>query len=516
MKNKKWPIFQVYNFYRLCLIGIILIFQTTSNHSYAVNSDWAIYASASYLMLVVSMMVFYRNFSQESLIVFSGLCDLLFLNSFLFFNSLLIKGIGILLSVAIAAMAILLPGIISLFFAAFESILLLSLGYYLLTTNQSNTFLFYAAINGAGFFATALTSLSLANWIKKNKQIAAKRSKQIVSLQQLNAYLIQKLDSAIFIVNDDFSVIYINRAAQKLLNKPLKSPFDLKPVSAELYQLFRDGYLQQTADKMKTVCINQHECSVHFMAYKTEDKMLTVVLADDRAKMFEQANQLKLASLGRFTASIAHELRNPLGAISHANQILSSDNNQPKQNLRLLEIINNNCERMNHLIKNVLQLSRQEKSKRSIIEPKRFFDDFISSFGKREGLTINNQLTSKTENILFDKSQLNQLMVIFTENTLLHGKDSEGRATINIYQKDSHYDEICYICIEDQGKGIDSESAVNVFEPFYTTSRSGVGLGLFIAKELCDANGATLRIEKTGRYQGAGFEIGFKKQARQG
>lgn len=208
----------------------------------------------------------------------------------------------------------------------------------------------------------------------------------------------------------------------------------------------------------------------------------------------QEAQQLKLAALGRFSASIAHELRNPLGAISHAIQLLGEDGQLNPEDTHLKQLVIKNCDRMNAVIKNVLQLSRREPSQPQRIELGCFLEQFKQDFCHANTCDLKIVLTNKEHTVWFDKSQLEQVLVILCDNSMQHGHN-EG--VVNITLSVTVMAGNTVLRVSDLGKGIPIEHDNKIFEPFFTTLRSGTGMGLFIARDLCEINQARLDLEKT-------------------
>jgi two-component system, NtrC family, sensor histidine kinase PilS len=226
-----------------------------------------------------------------------------------------------------------------------------------------------------------------------------------------------------------------------------------------------------------------------------------------------------LASLGRLTASIAHEIRNPLGAISHASQLLGEAENLGASDRRLLEIINNHSKRVNQIIENILQLSRRRPAAPEPVNLRQWLPQFIADYktSKSNGNQLNialqehgllahknrheyddtqeQQLAAK-----FDLSQLQQVLTNLCDNGLRYGSAQPGRPDLRIeIGLDSHQQP--YIRVVDYGPGISDENRKHLFEPFFTTENTGSGLGLYICKELCEANQALIGYERTAQQE---------------
>jgi len=234
------------------------------------------------------------------------------------------------------------------------------------------------------------------------------------------------------------------------------------------------------------------------------------------AALAQQAQQLKLASLGRLTASIAHEIRNPLGAISHAGQLLAEDEQLGAADQRLTEIIQAHSKRVNTIIENIMQLSRRQPTQPEELELKPWLDGFLHDFGHDNPAGADKIDMSKIpENLFvrFDSSQLQQVISNLCHNGLSHGAN-QGSARVSLQAGISHDNHKPYLDVIDNGPGVASDDLTKLFEPFFTTSAIGTGLGLYIARELCESNQARLDYVP-GKDQGACFRITFADTRRQ-
>lgn len=235
------------------------------------------------------------------------------------------------------------------------------------------------------------------------------------------------------------------------------------------------------------------------LKYKGQLEKL-IVLNNKMAKRLntqvtQEAQHLKLAALGRFSASIAHELRNPLGAISHAIQLLGDDKGLNEEDERLKQLVIKNCDRMNAVIKNVLQLTRRQPSQPQMLEVLPFLEQFKQDFCQSNPCELTIKVPDEALQVSFDKSQLEQILVILCDNSRQHGQDDEGIARIQISAVLSENNTL--LTLRDKGPGISKKHSDDIFDPFFTTLRGGTGMGLYIAKDLCEMNQAKLSLEKS-------------------
>jgi two-component system sensor histidine kinase PilS (NtrC family) len=253
-----------------------------------------------------------------------------------------------------------------------------------------------------------------------------------------------------------------------------------------------------------------------FTRLGTADGIGALIFLEDTTVMAQQAQQMKLASLGRLTASIAHEIRNPLGAISHAAQLLKESSELDSEDQRLMTIIRNHTLRVNTVVENVLQLSRPASALPQTIALNDWLGHFTNEFVhsgncKPDQLAI--AINPRDLNIFMDPSQLHQVVWNLCQNAMHHG-NREGKAVkIQIIGSRSGRNHAAYLDIIDNGPGIDPTMTSEIFEPFFTTNSSGTGLGLYIAREICESNQARLTYQP---HNGGGscFRISFTDKDR--
>lgn len=507
-EDRQWRILLVYNIYRILSIFLFLgmYFFNFLNRPYSLSFCIIL---VSYFILTVFFLYLWegRILSFDKQVLISGTIDVIAVTSMLSIIGNLQSGYGILLNVTIAALSILVPGRLAIFFAALASCLLLcGSAWQFIFNNQKDlgTF-FYSGIYGAGFFATSITAWYLSNWVRASENLARHRSYQLAGMQRINEYIVERLHSGIIYVDVEKEIKLINTAARQFFNigKNHKVNY-LQQVSNLLAQKF-DQFLMKTkqTERLAQTTIEEPYLRVHFFATAIVNNPEVLIILEDMTYISQQAQQLKLAALGRFSASIAHELRNPLGAIAHAVQLFDEEGLN-EEDARLKQLIVNNCDRMNGVIKNVLQLSRRQQSQPQINELGPFLEQFKENFCHHKHCDLELKIPkTKSLSMVFDPSQLEQILVILCENAVQHGKDKEGNVKIVITAKSSSNKII--LTVSDTGPGIPAENMDDIFEPFFTTLRTGTGMGLFIARDLCEINQARLSLLRSNK--GSTFAI---------
>ena len=220
------------------------------------------------------------------------------------------------------------------------------------------------------------------------------------------------------------------------------------------------------------------------------------IFLEDTGEMQQQAQQLKLAALGRLSASIAHEIRNPLGAVSHAAQLLSESQNLDQGDARLTDIIHSHCQRMNSVIENVLELSRRRPPTPVRLTLSDFLDEFRTGFIESvEDAIIEIDVEPRDTEVRVDKSQLEQALTALVENGTRYSKEAGKDPYVRLEGGMDRRTERPFLNVIDRGPGVPADKLDKLFEPFFTTEASGTGLGLYISRELCEANQARLNYQ---------------------
>lgn len=294
-----------------------------------------------------------------------------------------------------------------------------------------------------------------------------------------------------------------NNAALELLGQTSINPQSrLKDISADLYNRFvnwNNDSVQnhQPIQQPQGLPDIQPGFSHIDQSEIPHEKLLgrTLIFLEDATQLTQRFQQVKLASLGRLTASIAHEIRNPLAAINHAGQLLdeTSDNEADQ---KLTGIINTQAKRLNNIVENVLQLSRQQRGTPEALNLHQWLMQFRKEFVATHKLLayqVQIQIVPQDIEILFDSSQLHQVMWNLCSNAINHSHMQHSNIMIHIQGKIDEITQQPYIDIIDNGPGIGRETQTHIFDPFFTTSDEGTGLGLYITKEVIESNRAKIR-----------------------
>jgi two-component system sensor histidine kinase PilS (NtrC family) len=356
-----------------------------------------------------------------------------------------------------------------------------------------------AGMLGLSFFIISLLSYILAKRSEQIAQLANEQQQTISNLEEINQYIIKNLQSGIVIVNKQRAVLMLNEAAIRLA-KLTEEPQTLNAIDNALAEAF-SHWLADSADNFVLLTLhNSAELRCHFSPLPTRHDFFYLLMFEDIALYNQRVQQSKLASLGRLTASIAHEIRNPLGAISHAGQLLAENDELPAQDMRLLDIIHTHTKRVNHIIEDILQLSRRSDSRRERIDLNQWLKNYLISFIAEQHLNddyFKLLLSTRPLMTFTDASHLKQIMDNLCLNALKYGQPQLG----SIVLQSRLLGQTPCIEVIDHGSGISREQRKHLFEPFFTTSHTGTGLGLYISKELAELNQAKLSYHVTDEDQ---------------
>ncbi|HSG59576.1 MAG TPA: ATP-binding protein [Woeseiaceae bacterium] len=358
-----------------------------------------------------------------------------------------------------------------------------------------------AGLLSAIIFAMALATRPLGRRIQASEALALQRGVDLRNLSELNEYIVQHLRESILVVDADNRVRLSNASAAQLLgatqqvgDRPLHSVFE--PLADYLLSWRTDPGLSAHPEFAVVTAGNSLRVTAHLapLAKDGERRGPVLVFLEDASLMNERVQQSKLASLGRLSASIAHEIRNPVGAMSHAAQLLAESAGLSTDDKRLTEIIQSHSDRVSHIIDNILQLSRRESGQpeRLGVGPwlRDFAQEFVRTLELQEGELTIHDLPEDLE-VRMDRSHLRQVLWNLCDNAVKYASETGG-ILVELQAGRLSGQGRPYIEVLDHGLGVDSATAEKMFEPFYTERSGGTGLGLYISRELCELNRATL------------------------
>lgn len=457
---------------------------------------------------------FYARFN--SVLVVHALTDLVALSMLMHAAGGLRSGIVVLLIAALAGAAVVSTRRMAASFAAVATLLLLAEASWPTLHGANETGLTTTAgLVGLACFATAMTVNWLAIRLHAQEEIARRRGEDLRRQLAVTSQVVAELQQGVLIVGADGEVTTMNPAARALLGVGSGAP-SLAGGGGEggsgwaalrrAYARWReDGARGHAESEIDLPAPRGGTARIRLRFLGGDDSGGdTVVMLEDQRLIEERAQQLKLASMGRLSASIAHEVRNPLAAIRHANSLLAERLDDPAQ-VRLARIVEDNTVRIDRIVGDVLSIARRERAADEAIDVPAFLRGFLPEFVAASGADPR-RISVRLETdrpIRFDSNHLRQVLFNLLGNALRYASQDESAVLIEWREREPHRLELK---VADDGPGLPTEMLEHAFEPFFTTESRGTGLGLYLARELCNANAATIRYETgapSARYRSA-------------
>ena len=412
------------------------------------------------------------------------------------------SGLGGLLVVFLGAGSLVLPLQAPVIFAALAALAVLGEQFFSQLGGVSDAGNYSAAgILGAIIFAISMAVRPLARRIQISEALARQRGVDLANLSELNEYIVQHLRESIVVVDADNKIRLINGSAAQLLGAPEPSHGQpLSRASEDLNDYLNNWRADPTIKSHTEFTMIADDNSARLAAHiallgKGDGRQGPVLIfVEDSSIMNARVQQSKLASLGRLSASIAHEIRNPVGAMSHAGQLLAESAQLSDDEKRLTEIIRTHSERVSHIIDNVLQLSRRESSRPERFQLEPWLEDFAQEFTRTLELQEGELAAASVEQgleVRMDPSHLRQVLWNLCDNAVKYASETGG-ILVELHAGRIQRTGQPFLEVLDQGHGVDPTTVDKIFEPFYTDRSGGTGLGLYISRELCELNRATL------------------------
>ncbi len=520
-----YRLLRVYAWYRAllsCVLLALFVVDATSSvlgrsHPDLYGYTISIYAFISALLLGSVLLV--RKEPVSGHIFAVCLVDVIFLTIIMYCSGGIASGLGSLIFITVAASSIFLQGQIATLLAALSCIAILLESLVSGYVGRVDINPVAVALLGLLLFVTSLLFQYLARRIQATQRSALEQAEQAATLQKLNEMIVQRMNTGIVVLDGDGLMLLYNESAARLLSFPMT--FDMRDQlhfsRHEAAQKILEQWLEHPLKRPAALQVEEGglEIQLNFARMENNNNDLILVFVEDTRKISQQAQQLKLASLGHLTASIAHEVRNPLGAISHAAQLLQESEALSEADQRLSAIIQNHSLRVNGIIENVLRLSRRDVSSPEKCDLCVWLKSFVKQHEQTYGQPVNIQLDlpSTAVPIYFDLSQLEQVLANLCANGLRYSEKATGDMKITLRAYVHSILDIPCLDVIDYGVGLSAQQSQQVFEPFFTTETKGTGLGLYIARELCLANQASLEYRRTQEGLSC-FQICFSHSIR--
>ena len=446
-----------------------------------------------------------RRFGLDRLITLQLVIDIIALTAIMWISGGFKSGLQVLMMVYLAGAGLISEGRTSLFIAALATLGVLAENFWRFYTGIDAVEFLQVGISCAGFFAIAITSRLLARRARFNEDLAAERGALLGRQKAINERIIEDMRDGVIVMGEGGTVRQANPRASALLGMKLEPGTRL--VAADVWfadcarSFGSEGSVRRLGPAAKLL-----RCRA--VSAKPKGGGDTLIYLTDYEEIQEQVQQLKLAALGRLTASMAHEIRNPLSAVTQAADLLGEEKRTEVQ-ARLTRIINDNARRIERLVREVLALGRRENILTQALPLAEMVAEVVEEFalgGKQASETFSCDIDPQTS-FAADRAHIHQILVNLLGNARRYASGKPGSVRVFSYELAEGR---VALHVVDDGPGVAPGRQAEIFEPFFTTDSKGTGLGLYIARELAEANGA--RLEFVGNEPGAHFVLTGRSQ----
>ena len=506
-----WTSLRYFNLYRFCIAAALFASSFMQAPSFlilgaAYGSNHLVLTSL-YLLETTGALLALRYYRQRfnRQLTIHVLFDVVVLTLLMHFGGGLRSGLSVMLLVSLAGAGLVGQGRLVLFYAASATVAVLAEQSSQAWSSEADMADFFqTGVFCTAFFAVAISARLLAARIIANEELARKRGIDLKNQTLVSQRVIEEMQDGVLVLSREGLVKQHNPRAEQLLGLGDPGERRLASYSTELAQGF-SSWCEHPGDESVLVRApaSGMQLRARFVATDSSERDVLVFL-EDMGRIQEQARQLKLAALGRLTANIAHEIRNPLSAINHAGELLREEAGDGI-NGRLLRIVLDNTQRVERIVSDVLELGRRDRAYPEQIDLREALPVLIEEYALKEKLAAGVvQFDCQGGGVVFfDRSHFHQVMWNLVGNALRHSRGAAGSVCLQV--RDGAYEGRVELHVVDDGQGVDEVHKEHIFEPFFTTHSRGTGLGLYIARELCEANGA--RLELVDSTPGADFCI---------
>jgi len=495
-----WRPFQYFNLYRLVLAGLLLLAALLpeawlSSLFYVAFTPAYLLLAGSYLLLVgaglLASLHWQHRFNMQLLL--QVMLDVGTVALLMYSGTGVSSGVGMLLLVSLATASLVGRGRLVLFYAALATLATLGVqvsGVMLRGFDPSG--IVQAGFLSLGFFATAIVARLFGQRIMVNENLARQRGISLENQARISQRIIERMQDGVLVIDGDGVVRQLNPVAANMLGTPEAPGQALDEICQPLAAALGAWLAGAGSLAAEFKAPDGGEWLARFERTASSGGEV-LVFVEDLGRMKERAQQMKLAALGRLTASIAHEIRNPLSAISHAGELLHEERRGEMQD-RLLRILADNVARLDRIVADVLELGRRDRMQPEplvlAVFCESFLDTFIAAGSAAPGVIV---IEGDREAVLcFDRNHLLQIVWNLTANAVRHARGGPGSVRLAI--RTGNGAGWVQLHVIDDGGGVPASDRAQIFEPFFTTYHEGTGLGLFIARELAEANGTRLEL----------------------
>jgi two-component system sensor histidine kinase PilS (NtrC family) len=519
-----WRVLGLLNLYRVLVPLVLLgLYPLGAERGFAVDSRQLFFgANMAYLCFGLGSIVLVRRRLASAYVqtIVQATVDLTLLLLLLHACGGIGSGLGLLLLLPVGGLAFLLPPRSALFLAAVAVIAVLTDTIWQQLNGHADIVVYASAgLLGIVLFVFATAASFVAGRMRESEDLVRQKDVDLANLAELSQYIVQHLRESLLVVDAADKIRLINESAAEILGDNHAVPGALVgEVSPRLlYSLttWRQSERGENSPSSFVAADGARVIQPHFAPLGGLSPGPTLIFLEDTSLMAERVQQGKLAALGRLSASIAHEIRNPVGAMSHAGQLLAESPHIGPDERRLTDIIRHNSERVSTIINNVLQLSRREATQPTRLTLGDWVEEFLEEFCETMQVPrsrIGFQETAPELEVRIDPTHLHQVVWNLCDNAIKYG-EARGGISVEIKLGRLNPSNRPFLEVADRGPGIEPQAVDRLFEPFFTGRKGGTGLGLFISRELCQLNRAILLYEPRSG-DGSIFRVVFSDPQR--
>lgn len=506
-----WQTLAVFNIFRLLTVialvagGFLLSFP-----GFFLKQNFLVflYSAACYsvMALLFSWRIARRKPLFDTQLAIHVTADVAFIVSLMFLAGGMKSGLGLLLLPYLAAAGLIAKGRMTLFHAALATVaLLIEETDRVLSEDISDYNYTTLALLCIACFAVAWLAHRLAHYAQESQKLAEQRRVDLAKLDQLNQRILEDVSDGVLVVDGRGLIRQFNPQTERLIGSLPQAGGglrDLLPDLAKALEQWREDPLLPAS--MVQAQRSRKVLRPRFVSLKSGFEGAVLIYLEDMDRLRRESQQIKLVALGRLTANLAHEIRNPLGAISHASQLLQEEAKDPLSQ-KLTRIIADNTARLEHMVREVLELNRRDRVQRSDIVLPDWLRTFLDEFSQMEKIAVALPLVCPQDaTIRFDPSHLHQVLWNLVRNGWRYCRKQDASLVLRVSKQSGNWQ----LDVINDGPAVSPEVQAQLFEPFFTTDAKGTGLGLYIAREICQANEAALEYVASSD-EGACFRIIF-------